>query len=123
MGHATKDMEVLESKAGNNYGRFGLAIAKSGDYETTTFWNVTVFGKNAEKTVSKGDLVMVMNAEPVAEQKDDGRIFPSLIGGVLINLEDWRQKKNAKENGTSAPKEDGRRGWAADNWDDENPPF
>ena len=125
MGHATKDMEVQTSKSGKDFGRFGLAISRRGDYEKTTFWAVTVFGKMAEKEIHKGDLIMLLDPEPAVEESEDGKRWPVLVGGVVINLEDWRQRKNEKSNGNGreyAAPEGGETSGRAP-WDPENPPF
>jgi len=64
LGRATKDGEVLASKEGKNYAKFGVAVNEylgAEKQERTSFYNVLIFNKSHEKVerVKKGDYVMV----------------------------------------------------------------
>lgn len=71
LGRATKDGEVLASKEGKNYAKFGVAVNEylgTEKDERTTFYNVLIFNKSHEKAerIKKGDFVMV-EGRPEAE--------------------------------------------------------
>lgn len=64
LGRATRDSEQLSSKEGKKYAKFGLAINEyrgKDREEKTTFYEILIFNKSAEKSdkVKKGALVMI----------------------------------------------------------------
>ena len=61
-GRLTRDPEAKQGRSGDNYCKFGLAVDGWGGKDAPpTFYNVTVFGKQADRALSlaKGDLVVV----------------------------------------------------------------
>lgn len=66
LGHTTKDAESISTKKKTNFTKFSVAVnefnAKT-KTEKSTFYDVLVFGKQAEtafEKVKKGDMVMVV---------------------------------------------------------------
>ena len=95
LGRATKDGEVLASKEGKNYARFGVAVNEyvgTERQERTNFYNVLIFNKTYERVdkVKKGDYVMV-EGRPEAEAylSSDGEAKASMT--VFANR--WRLLK------------------------------
>ncbi|BCX14173.1 MAG: hypothetical protein KatS3mg085_705 [Candidatus Dojkabacteria bacterium] len=66
VGRATKDLEIQDSKNGNKYVRFSLAVNdydKSAEKEEVTYYDVLLFGQqaeNASERIKKGDAVLVV---------------------------------------------------------------
>jgi len=71
LGRATKDAEVLESKQGKKYAKFGMAVNEYMGKEkgsTAYFYDVLIFNKSVPKAdrIKKGDLI-ILNGKPNAE--------------------------------------------------------
>lgn len=66
VGRATKDAEMLESKAGKAYVKFSIAVnskSKKDEEATVTYYDVLLFDKQAENAkdkVKKGDALLVV---------------------------------------------------------------
>lgn len=61
MGHLGKDPELRTSKDGKNFSKFTVATTSGfGDRKKTTWWNVTVFGRQSDvcqQYLRKGSIV------------------------------------------------------------------
>lgn len=71
LGRATRDCEVLESKAGSKYAKFGVAIneySSKNKQQISSFYDVLILNKTAEKAqkIKKGDYLLV-EGRPEAE--------------------------------------------------------
>jgi len=85
MGRATRDAEVLESKAGKEYSKFAIAVneyrgkIKGG---VTSFYEIVGFTaqtKNACRNIHKGDMVFVTGRPEVQAYKAlDGELRAKL---------------------------------------------
>lgn len=80
VGRSTRDAEDFVSKKDKKYAKFSLAVNEYKGKEIeekTTFYDVVVFGKSADKVterVKKGDLVMVIGkpeADAYISKKDN----------------------------------------------------
>ncbi len=66
LGHATKDAESISTKKKSNFTKFSIAVNEFNSktkVEKSTFYDVLVFGKQADTAfdkVKKGDMVMVV---------------------------------------------------------------
>lgn len=95
LGRATKDGEVLASKEGKGYAKFGVAVNEymgTEKEERTTFYNVLIFNKSHERVqkVKKGDFVMVEGRpEADAYLSNDGEAKANMT--VFANR--WRLLK------------------------------
>ena len=97
LGRATKDAEVLTSKAKTKYTKFSVAV---NEYNSKTkeekpyYYDVLVFGKTAEKAVEhvkKGDTVMVQGrpeADAYISKKDN-----EAKGSIKVMADSWKVLK------------------------------
>lgn len=92
LGHVGRDPEVKQAKSGANYTKFSLAVTNYGKKDaegkpSTDWFNVTCFGKTADKVaqdVRKGDVVMAIgNASIESWTGKDGQYKSSIA--VLAN--------------------------------------
>jgi single-strand DNA-binding protein len=92
VGRATRNGEVLESKKGKRFGKFGLAVNRymGKDKESEAcFYDVLVFGKSAEKVADKiktGEPVVVIGrpeAEGYNNKKGDA------VAKLVVVAESW----------------------------------
>jgi single-strand DNA-binding protein len=93
VGHIGREPESRVSQNGKEVLSFSVATSAGyGDEKKTTWWNVVLFGKQAEvgaKHLSKGDPVMITGEPSLEEWKDrDGntRTTLKLTGRELVFL-------------------------------------
>lgn len=103
IGHAGRDAEARYMPNGDAVTSFPVAVTrKRKDKETTTWWQISVFGKQAEwaAEIQKGNVVFA-SGEPVMEEWTDKdgnkRQTLKLLAHDVVNHGKW-QKVQEKEN-------------------------
>lgn len=97
LGHATKDAEKLTTKTKATFAKFSLAVNEFNSKtktEKSTFYDVLVFGPQAEtaiEKIKKGDLVTVMG-KPEAEAYIS-KVNNEAKAQVTIAAESWKVLK------------------------------
>lgn len=96
-GRATKDAVVVESKSGNDFVSFSIAVNRyrGKDTETeTTYYDCILFGENriqpAAEKIKKGDLVVV-EGRPQAEGYTDKE--GNSKANLKVVVEEWQVLK------------------------------
>lgn len=110
MGHATRDAETRYTTNKKGFASFCVAVSRGkpqeGRDEVSDFINVKVWEtKNGYlPSVSKGDLVQVFGALHIDNYEKDGekKQFVCVQANRVINLDEWRRKKNERS-GHSQP--------------------
>lgn len=105
-GHLGRDPETRHTQAGKAITSFSLAVKTGyGEYERTTWWNITCFGKTgetAEKFLTKGQAVCVIGEPSLRGWKDkEGNekqtLEVSVDKIVLLGTKDERAPSKAPE--------------------------
>ncbi|CAG0939836.1 Single-stranded DNA-binding protein [Candidatus Brocadiaceae bacterium] len=97
LGHSTKDAESIKTKKKTSFAKFSLAVNEYNSKtkeERSTFYDILVFGKQAEaalEKVKKGDMVMVVG-------KPETEAYISAITNqpkaqITVTAENWRVLK------------------------------
>ena len=100
IGNATKDAEKKASKDGITYVTFRLAANNSDD--TTTFYNVVVFGSYGEmlrESITKGREIFINGRLQVGEKG-----YVSVVANQIELLRVPKRKEEAKEEKTTPEK-------------------
>jgi single-strand DNA-binding protein len=89
VGRATKDVNTQTSKGGKIYSKFSLAVNdynKSNETETVTYYEVLLFGKQAENAkdiIKKGDALLIIGKPEIeayiTKDKKDSKAKVSVL--------------------------------------------
>jgi single-strand DNA-binding protein len=95
-GNITKEIELKYSQAGKAYAKFSVAVRRNFDREKTDFFNVTVFGKQAENVANfldKGSKVLI-SGEVQIDSKD-GKYYTNVIADSVEFLDSKKKEEKS----------------------------
>ena len=103
-GNITKEIELKYSAAGKAYAKFSVAVRRKFDREKSDFFNVTVFGKQAENVANfldKGSKVLV-EGEVQIDSKD-GKYYTNVIADSVEFLDSKKKEEKPAQRYTPDP--------------------
>lgn len=107
LGHAGKDAETRYTGSGEPITSITVAVTrKRKEKESTTWWKVVAFGKQAEWSadIQKGDVVFA-SGEPVLEEWTDKdgnkRSTLTLMAQQVVGHGKWQRKPEIADNPTA----------------------
>jgi single-strand DNA-binding protein len=103
-GNITKEIELKYSQAGKAYAKFTVAVRRKFDREKSDFFNVTVFGKQAENVANfldKGSKVLI-EGEVQIDSKD-GKYYTNVIADSVEFLDSKKKEEKSAQKYTADP--------------------
>jgi single-strand DNA-binding protein len=103
-GNITKEIELKYSGQGKAYVKFSVAVRRRFDREKTDFFNVTVFGKEAENVANfldKGSKVLI-HGEVQIDNKDS-KYYTNVIAEQVEFLDSKKKEDNPAQKYTADP--------------------
>lgn len=98
-GNITKEINLAYSQSGKAYAKFTVAVKRKFDREKSDFFNVTVFGKQAENVANfldKGSKVLV-DGEVQIDNKD-GKYYTNVLADSVEFLDSRKGNSNPTQN-------------------------
>lgn len=126
-GNVGKDAELKSTNGGDQFCKFSVAVSTGwGDKKATTWWDVTRWGKGADKLagfLTKGTRVSVSGE--ISTREHDGKTYLQ-IRADHVTIQGGgggdQQRSNTSQSGGNQPSQGGaQRGGFADDLDDTVP--
>lgn len=123
-GNLGKDAEIKTTQGGDSFCRFSVAVTTGwGDRKATTWWDVTRWGKGADKLagfLKKGAKVAVSGE--ISAREHEGKTYLQIRADhVTLQGDAGGQARGSTERQASRDNPDNRRGGFTDDLDDDVP--